>query len=368
MSLHVRERSLTIALALALVRCDERPLEPRSRVTGPRVIDMIAEPPEVRPGELTEVRVMTGGMTVEPTYTWFVCARAEGTTTFVAQSTFGQAEPNDACFGDAGAGTIQLPFTGPSALVATPPDLLARVEALRAVYGRGISTAQLLALVRTAGLPLTVAVEIRHTDPGTDGGAPRVTVLRAFKRVTVVDRAERNRNPPPPSFRFGVGPDGGPGGVPMRAVPDEDRCEPADGLGPLTARPGQLVEIAPDPTEAPWLERYPLLDSDGRPAEQTETAFYSFYATGGAYRIERSRIPVRNTIWEPPGRGGEVTHWFVVRDGRGGTSACRYAVHVSRDAGTRGMTDASLASDARPGIEPDPDAGANLDAARADGR
>jgi hypothetical protein len=335
----------TVASALG---CDEKPLEPRHKVTGPRVLAMIAEPPEIRPGQSTEVRLVTGGMTVEPEYTWYVCARAEGTATFAAQSTFGQAEPNDACFGDAGATTIRLPFTGPNALIATPANLLQQLAALQAVYGSSISASRLLAIARTAGLPLTVAVEVRHNDPGTDGGAPRNTVLRALKRIVVIDRDDRNANPPPPSFRFGAPRDGGAGGVRMRYVRegDDERCEPDDGAGPLFVRPGVSYELAPDPTEQPWLQTYTVLDTYGQASQQVETAFYSFYSTGGAYWDDRTRIPTRNTKWEAPLRLGPITHWLVVRDGRGGTSACRYTVTVSSDAGTIASRDAAASSEA----------------------
>ncbi|MDP3273980.1 MAG: hypothetical protein Q8Q09_02215 [Deltaproteobacteria bacterium] len=337
---------LSFSLASA---CADKPLESRHKVTSPRILAMIAEPPEARPGESIAVRVVTGGTQSDPpNFTWYFCARAEGTTNFVAQSTFGQAEPNDACFGDAGANVVRLPFRGDTAVVTIPADLLAQIEALRAVYGNGLSAAALQTIVRTAGLPLTLAVEMRAANG--DGG---VTVERALKRVVVVDRAARNHNPPGPSFRFGVGPDGGPGGVPMRYVPmtDPERCEPADNAGPLRVRPSEVVELAPDPTEDPWLEDYTILDSAGRVAQTRETAFYSFYSTGGSYRDDRTRIPTRNTLWEAPQRLGDITHWMVVRDGRGGTSACRYTLTVTRDGGGLDQRDAAAmgdsASDAR---------------------
>lgn len=344
--LHRRFTSTLSTLLIVCAGCDEKPLEPRHKVTGPRVLAIIAEPPEIRPGQSTEVRVITGGMTVEPEFTWYVCARAEATTTFIAQSTFGQAEPNDGCFGDTGAATVRLPFTGPSAHIATPADLLQQIAALRAVYGSNISAQQLLSIAQTAGLPITVAVEVRHDDPGTDGGRPRSTVLRALKRIVVADRDDRNQNPPPPSFRFGVDRDGG-AGVAMRYVREgnDERCEPDDDSGPLTVRPGTIVEIAPSPTEQQWLQTYTVLDAYGQRSQQTETAFYSFYATAGTYSDDHTRIPTRNTKWKAPMRLGPVTHWLVVRDGRGGTSACRYTVIVTADAGPLSHRDASIARD-----------------------
>jgi hypothetical protein len=148
----------------------------------------------------------------------------------------------------------------------------------------------------------------------------------------------------------------------MRYVRDDDRCEPADESGPLEVRPGTIVELAPVPSEAPWLERSFILDVYGQPAEQLETAFYSFYSTGGAYQDDRTRIPTRNTVWEAPQRLGPITHWLVVRDGRGGTSACRYTVNVSRDAGSLSSRDASATPEAGLGRLGEMDAGGDLDA------
>jgi hypothetical protein len=123
---------------------------------------------------------------------------------------------------------------------------------------------------------------------------------------------------------------------------DDERCEPDDGSGPLAVRPATVVEIAPSPTEQRWLQTFTVLDAYGQPSQQTETAFYSFYSTGGAYYDDRTRIPTRNTKWEAPLRLGPITHWLVVRDGRGGTSACRYTVTVTNDAGPLSHRDASI--------------------------
>ena len=59
-----------------------------------------------------------------------------------------------------------------------------------------------------------------------------------------------------------------------------------------------------------------------------ESAYYSWFATDGMFLAERTRIPARNTVWNAPDRSGLVTFWLVVRDGRGGTSACRFVVNV----------------------------------------
>lgn len=298
--------------------CGEQPLARRSRVSGPRVLAIVAEPPEVRPGERVSIRAVTGGLTMEPTFRWWVCARPEATTTFSAASTFGVAEPDQGCFGDAAVGTVELPSRGPSVTLSVPADLLTRIDALSAVYGRRLPVETLRTLARTVGLPFTIALEMSH---GT-------TTVRAIKRVVVKDTMDPNVNPPRPRFRFGIAPDGGHGGVAIVPLEgDDDPCGRED-RAPLQVHPGQRVEIAPDPNESAWLQEYDTLDSSGHISRLRETAFYSWFATDGWFSADRTRIPTRNTFWTAPNRPGSVTHWLVVRDGRGGTSVCRYVVDV----------------------------------------
>jgi hypothetical protein len=265
------------------------------------------------------LRPITGGLmpNTATTFRWLVCARPEATSTFTAQSTFGQAMPEEGCFGDASVGVFPI-GEGPQIFFGVPADLLTRLDALRAVYGTSLSEASLRRIASTAGIPFTIAVEM------TSGS----TVVQAIKRVVVVDRTDRNANPPQPHFQFGMVPDAGTGGVHVGPAPDvEDECQADTGM-PLTVTRNQRVEIAPDATEAPWLQQYDQLDSSGMITRTTETAFYSWYSTAGWFTDDRTRIPTRNTIWTAPGRAGTVTMWLVVRDGRGGTSSCKYSVVV----------------------------------------
>lgn len=315
---HARATVLLAAALFAPAGCDDRPLLPRSRVVSPRIIAIVADPPEIRPGQRTVVSVVTGGLTMPPRFRWLVCARPEATPNFVAQSTFGVAEPEQGCFGDGAVDVYPLPGEGPSTLFAVPADLLTRLEVLRAVYGRNLPAETLRRIAQTVGLTVTIAVEMTH------GG----TTVRALKRVVVVDRPDTNTNPPPPSFRFGVGPDGGEGGIPVGRVAGDDELCARTNMGPLRVRTGQRVEIAPDATEDAWLESYDTLDSTGMLVRARETAYYSWFATAGDFAQDRTRIPIRNTVWIAPSQEGQVTHWLVARDGRGGTSVCRYVVDV----------------------------------------
>ncbi len=306
------------ALAFAFASCSGPNFPASSIVTAPRPIAIVAEPPEINPGQLTVLHAITAGTTGENTrFRWFVCARPEASATFTAQSTFGVTTDDQGCFGDA---SVQLGsvIEGPVFFFTVPVDVLQNVEALRAIYGANVSAASLRLIVATSGIPVTIAVEM------TDGN----TVVRAIKRVIVSTRMDTNRNPPPPSFRFGTPPDGGVGGVHVAAVPGDQETCAADNRAALVVHPSQVVQIAPDTNTASWLQSYDTLDSSGNPQHVMETAYYSFFATSGSYDDARTRLPIQNTIWHAPSTAGPATLWYILRDGRGGTSGCRYAVTV----------------------------------------
>lgn len=326
------------AVSLLFVSCNDDPLDMRSIVAGPRVLAIVADPPEVAPGQFVGVHAVLGGVPrgVTPRYRWFVCARPEATTNFVASSTFGQSEPDEGCFGDGAVATIDLGARD-EAIFAVPSNLLEQIEALRAVYGSSLSAASLRRIADTVGLPFTVSLEL------TVGS----TTIRALKRVIVTTRTQTNTNPPPVRFRFAVDrapdagipsldaallPDGGvpiaTGGIPFRADPgDPERCLP-EGVPSVSVERGAEVEIAPDEQEDSWLESYPTLTASGAVGTMREQAFYSWFATAGEFSLERTRRPIRDTVWTAPRTTGPVTQWLVVRDGRGGTSACRFELRV----------------------------------------
>jgi hypothetical protein len=309
----------SIALATAFSSCTDPNFARRSLVSSPRILAIVAEPPEINPGQLTVLHAITGGAAETATFRWFVCARAEATATFTAQSTFGVADDDEGCFGDA---AVQLgpTFEGHDYIFTVPTNLFDNIAALRAIYGQSISLESLMRIVNVAGIPVTIAVEMRD---------PSGTVQRAIKRVIVSGRPDTNHNPPPPSFRFGVRADGGMGGVHVSAVDgDPERCA-ADSRAALTVHTNQVVQVAPDANTSDWLETYTTLDSSGDIQTTTEVAYYSFYATTGIWDDDRTRIPIQNTIWHAPAMPGTTTMWIVVRDGRGGTSGCRFDVNVT---------------------------------------
>jgi hypothetical protein len=306
---HGRALSALVALS-ALAGCGGNALANASEVTGPRVLAIVAEPPEAAPGTSVALRALTGGLSLPTQPRWTACARPEEVSTSLPLSSYGQFEPDRGCSSDSAAGVVVV-GEGSSVRFEVPSDALTREDWLAAAYGRTLSRETLLRLGERVGLPLVLTVELTHGD----------TVVRAFKRVLITGREPRNSNPPPPRFRiegtvFGTVPEG-----------DADECVPEDGAS-LVVAPGQKVQVVPEENEQAWLESYEAIDAEGVVSTQREQAFYNFFATAGRYDLGRARAPERAPSWTAPATAGAVTHWLVVRDGRGGTSACHYTVDV----------------------------------------
>ncbi len=335
-------------LAVLAVACTQVPLDPRSRVVTPRVLGIVAEPPEARPGQLVALHAIVGGASPRTTFRWILCTRPEATTSFTASSSFGTSAADEGCFGDAAVGAIEI-GRGRDAFFAVPSDWLQQLERLRAVYGSRLSAATLRRIAQTIGLVVTVSLEV--IDPLADAGYGTSQLpLRAIKRVVIVDRPDTNHNPPSPAFELriatgdaGTGPPSDAGtGVRIRMaaeIGDAEHCVPYPPQE-VAIRRGRHMVIAPDiESEAMWLEPYDAYDASGTLQRYEEAAFYSFYSTVGPLNPDRTRSPgsnpstpapegVRNSAWTAPGTAGRVTHWVIVRDGRGGTSGCSFEVDV----------------------------------------
>jgi hypothetical protein len=188
------------------------------------------------------------------------------------------------------------------------------VEALAESYGDRLPIDLVRRLAETAGFPATVELTVTAEDTGE-------TLVRAFKRVTLTTRPERGTNPPPPRFQIGdawVGPVAD--GTPFLCAPEEAALEPLDA--------GSETVLSPAEDDDAWREQYPILTIDGAIATVTEGAYYSWYATAGDLRQGKTSAPAREEIWTAPSEGGQEALWLVVRDGHGGTSACRIDVDV----------------------------------------
>lgn len=302
----MRRGSLALG-ALSLLGCIDA-LDPKQIITSARVVEVIAEPPEVRPGEVSTLSVVLAGNEGAPSYRWSVCPVTDlGGLGGASSSSVAD------CFVD---GAALTPLSNEANATFVLPEALVEqaLEAARRFEG-ALPPGILDTYVREVGIAVSVVVEVR-----VDG-----RTLRALKRVVVSRNPTPNRNPPPPRVRVGTRWVSVPEGA-----SDRGRCVTEDGL-PLRFGPGAPIPLTPDPDEG-WIERYTVLTADGRFAERSEQAYYSWYATGGSLS-GLTRSPLRDNEWTlPPGipARGAHTLWILLRDGHGGASGCALDVEVGR--------------------------------------
>lgn len=298
------KRAILGALLFAAGCIDD--LDPKSIITAPRVVEVIAEPPEVRPGEFSTLSVILAGTRGEARYRWSVCpitdlgALGDATSASLAD-----------CYRD-GAALVPL-STEPTAAFVLPPALLARVTEAAQRFGGSLPPGLIETFLREVGLAVAVVVEIE-----VDG-----RTLRAVKRVVVSQNPSPHHNPPSPRVRVNDRWVSVPAGATDRA-----RCVSEDGNA-LRFVPGQTLTLTPDPDER-WIERYTVLTADGRFERRDEQAFYSWYATGGSLR-GLTRSPLRDNEWSLPQTTGatrDQSLWVLLRDGHGGASGCRVDLRV----------------------------------------
>lgn len=300
-------RPAVLALVAALVAgaCID-PLDPKTIITGPRVVEVIAEPPEVRPGETSTLSALLAGTQGAARYRWSVCP----VTDLGAIGSGASASLSD-CFRD---GAALLPLsTGETAGFVLPEAILGQVSEAVARSGAALPENVVETYLREVGIAVSVLVEVE-----VDG-----RTLRALKRVVVSRNPTPNRNPPPPRVRVG----GRWVSVPAGAA-DRARCVPEDGQA-LVFAPARGIFLTPDPDES-WTEGYTVLTATGTFERREEQAFYSWYATGGSLG-GLTRAPLRDNTWvlpETAAASRDQSLWVIVRDGHGGASGCRVDLRV----------------------------------------
>jgi len=282
-------------------------LDPKNKVVGPRILDIVADRPELNPGQSAQLRAVLAGTAGPPRYRWFACVTSDFARPGMSLSNFGEST-FEGCFGDAAPRT---PLgDGPTATFRAPAGALDNLETAAMRFGAFIPPETLRTIAREIGLMVGIGVEVT-----VDG-----VTLQGFKRLVVSLNPRPNANPPPPRFQVNRA-------WVSAAGRDDGTCAPEDGSA-LRVRRGVMVDLAPEPNEERWYERYKVLTAAGRLEERTERAFYSWYATDGTFARGLTQAPTRNTIWGPPAAPGDETLWVFVRDGHGGTSGCRVAITV----------------------------------------
>lgn len=293
--------TLALSALLSVCGCIDA-LDQKELVRSPRILEIVAEPPEIGPGQSSRLRVYVGGATGVTRQTWFWCVNND---TSVAG--FGAADPDNSCFRDAGRTRVPL-GSAPTAVFAVPAQLI-DLDALTARFGSQLPPGFLETYVRDIGVAVGIGVTV-----DVDG-----RTLDGFKRVVVSLNPRPNRNPPPPRLRLNQA------WTSLRGHTGDD-CVPESGEGIRVMR-GAAVNLSPDPDES-WFEPYRVLMSNGVYTDRQERAFYSWYATGGSLSDGLTQSPLRDTAWRAPSTPGPQSLWLFVRDGRGGVSGCRVPVTV----------------------------------------
>lgn len=328
------------AMCAVAAACTE-PFEAKSIVLAPRILAIVAEPPEAAPGEDVRLSTMVAFPRAAPDarapdveLRYRACPRLDDGVPGFAGMQYGAVQDDRGCRGDAPF-VIQLDVapdgtaTLPGALTAVAFDNL---EAAAATYGDLLPAETLALIVETTGLPVAIEVDLY-----VDGAF----VMRAFKRVLLTRRETRGTNPPHPRFAVSDSyvQSRTPGTSPFVCVP-ESAAPIVEAAGVVELTPTRLrtdesadagVADPNDVLDDDWRETFPVIDIRGELLEAHEGAYYAWFATGGHFTREETREPDPVTRWTPPDVHGELHHlWLVVRDGHGGTSACSAAVEVVR--------------------------------------
>jgi hypothetical protein len=360
---------LIAALALSLVGCINGLDEPML-VKTPRIFAMVADHPEIHPGQDVHVRVLAHDPMHRPLhYAFRACV---DTTNFLggggSNGSGGVAPTMPLCFPMAATGETG---TLPGALTQQVDTLIDMLPSDQQMFIRNV--------LATAGLPLTVYVDVSAADPTT--GMDTILVSGA-KIVGVTTRAALTTNPPYVYFRITAQPTAQDptadpvittylGGfdpvnpfecIPwpptthttalalasqMHAVVDPEHAD----LCPRHSQcPNQLtLSPADDPTT--WEESFPIYDFSGGVRTGYEGSYYSWYSTasmpdqhgvihsslhtgttqGPSHGAPPSAIDdtIRDNNLDVPRDPGTYDLWVVVRDGHLGESACHLTFEVT---------------------------------------
>lgn len=337
--------SVAACATLCVSACIPSPnFDERELVKTPRILAMIAEPPELAPGEATTLSVLFAdplGAGRAVRYHWRACIAAEslgGGGAGLSGAQYGATPPGEGCSDpdasfDLGDDETALLLAPPEASI----DLL--VAQFRAVVGDAISEAFIQHLLTDVGIQLKVQVDVFSDGPGGEE-----LLVTGVKRVIISRRSARGTNPPRPRFELGDF------GAISAYAPGGSGFDCASESGePIVVPPRTLIELRPDPTPAdpldaatdePWTldptcidedpvtECYGVLTPQGMFEQKPENAFYTWNITAGTLFESTTGRPARDNQWTSPSTPGDVHFWLVTRDGHGGTSACRGVVTV----------------------------------------
>ena len=319
-----RGRALFTA-ALLFSACGAQ-FKPETLVDAMRVLAVTTEPPEVAPGESASLQILQldpsrpGGVTTviwvgcEPDPIDFNRSACNDTSALLQPTSFTGFPPG-----------VRILGFGGRAAYASATTLFDKLPEMDPVRANGTSGPVLAVVIGEEVLPTTTDEELRVIFGRIE--RQEVQTVMALTRVTVSERAVKNKNPKLASF-------------------EQDGAVVPKGAK-LQLKPGAKVKLVPRATEDS-LETYSLVLPAG-PTERSEKLVASWYSSAG--RFDQARVDVTEgaqTTFIVPGsievpedpvpdkRTGTI--WIVMRDGRGGQHAETLPFFVCDDSPTPRVT------------------------------
>jgi hypothetical protein len=294
-------------VSCAFCACVDLPEFPRpSLIDRPRVLAIVAEPPEAAPGQPVELSLLLAGAS-SAEITWRACGAFDSFTGGGSQ--YGD-ETEEHCGSE--RGDVLEPGERTQLPGALTSRLFDDLELAAAILGSALPLATVALIRDEVGLPFVVEATVI-----ADG-----KLIRAVKRVVISPRERRNTNPPPPRFSLA--------GQEIAAErADSFRCDPLEG-GVARGASASDIELRPlfEGDSEPWIEAYPVLDARGALVRRSERAFYSWFSSAGELAESITTAPLSSQRWTTPPAAGCHALWLVIRDGHGGASACRTEVAI----------------------------------------
>jgi hypothetical protein len=267
-----------------------RDLSPSWLVDRTRVLAVVAEPPEIRPGMTSRFSALIASPTDEELLkVWFACPVDDEGNGFGCFADLGSLDLENATAED----LFELGVVGfepglPPSYTA-PGDFLESVPPEDRPEGRYVN-------VQVSALPesVTSGVDPDATEvPEVDFNEVEV----AYKRLVVSEAPTPNHNPTIDTFMVD------------RIAVDADTV--------VVVEAEQSYDLGirlPDGTR----EVYEFITSDGVVEERVEEPYASWYSTGGEVLEEVTLHPYLESTWTAPDGPEEGTWYVVLRDRRGG--------------------------------------------------
>jgi hypothetical protein len=292
----------TLAVVLGCSGCLPEFDSRSSIIEERRVLAVLAEPPEARPGARVRYEALAvgpEGRDLQPRIVWTHCATPKPPIDNNAVAGACYEEPGDLLEQQQGTGAAgTLPMAGCARFGPDPPP-----------------------------------GEARPRDPDGTGGFYQPVILHADARSSVhLERLLCNaRNAPADVARE----------LAASYVPNQNPMAPVLGLpnessdlDPIGIERGAALELTLH-WRASDVETFVWLDPDGailRP--RRESLLISWFATAGTFETDRSAVvetderTSQTNRWTAPEQPGRVVFWAVLRDSRGGTAYVERAAEV----------------------------------------